>query len=593
MSNLLSRRDMDFLLFEWLAVGELLEKPLYQEHDAAVIAATIDLAEALAEEYFQSANRVADRVEPSLLPNGDVVLPDEIGAALSALRESGLMTAGQTADRGGMQLPFVVDRAALAWLQAASPAISGYALLTAAAANLLFEHGTPAQIEQFARPLLAGTDFGTMCLSEPQAGSSLGDIRTRAVRDGDRYRLFGNKMWISGGNHSLSRSITHLVLARVEGAPAGVKGLSLFLVPRDVTLADGSTARNDVVVAGLNHKMGQRGTVNTALNFGEGAHMPDGEAGAIGFLIGAESAGMSLMFHMMNEARIGVGTGAAAIGYAGFLHSLDYARGRIQGRAGGNGAPVPIIAHADVRRMLLIQKSYVEGALALNLYCARLVDEMRCCEGAQREALSLLLDILTPVAKAWPSHYCTEANSLAIQIHGGYGYTRDYPVEQFYRDNRLNPIHEGTNGIQALDLLGRKVVMREGRALALLAERVRASCARAATLDGDTAEHAACIARMLDRLLGVTAALAAEDEAEAVLANASPYLEIFGHLIIGWIWLEQVIACHGKGGDFYDGKRAAARYFRRWELPRAESMFDRVEAIDRTFLDMRAEWMSA
>jgi alkylation response protein AidB-like acyl-CoA dehydrogenase len=375
MSLILSRRDLDFVLFEWLAVEDLLSAPRYSEHDRETLVAVMDLAEKLAEQHFLPANRIADRDEPKLSNSGEVVLPVETAEALAAFAETGLLSASQPAEIGGGQLPFVIDRAAFAWLQAASPAISGYGLLSAAAANLLITHGSPEQIDKFAKPLLAGETFGTMCLSEPQAGSSLGDIATTAVPDGTgRYRLFGNKMWISGADHALATSITHLVLARVRGAAPGTKGLSLFLVPRDVEPSTGSKVRNDVVVAALNHKMGQRGTVNAALNFGEGAFTPGGEAGAIGYLVGSEGQGLSLMFTMMNEARIGVGMSAAAIGYTGFLHSADYARTRLQGRLAGQrdpgNAPVPIIEHPDVRRMLLIQKAYVEGALALNLYCA-------------------------------------------------------------------------------------------------------------------------------------------------------------------------------------------------------------------------------
>jgi butyryl-CoA dehydrogenase len=594
MTNILSQRDLRFLLFEWLRVEELLDTPFYRDHDKQTLEAVLDLAETLAHDRFQPANRIADNTEPLLRPDGGVELPDAVGTALGAFIESGMLGATQPADRGGMQLPFIIDRAAFAWLQAASPAISGYALLSAAAANLLFTHGSADQIETYARPLMAGTTFGTMCLSEPQAGSSLGEIRTRAERDGEgRYRIFGNKMWISGADHDLAGSITHLVLARVQGAPSGVRGLSLFIVPRDITLADGQTVHNDVIVAGLNHKMGQRGTVNAALNFGEGAFLPDGAAGAIGYLIGTEGNGLSLMFHMMNEARIGVGTSAAAIGYTGFLHAVEYARTRIQGRRPGATASVAIIDHPDVRRMLLVQKAFVEGALAFNLYCARLVDEARCAENAQvREDLTMLLDLLTPVAKAWPSQFCLEANNLAIQVYGGYGYTRDYPVEQFYRDNRLNAIHEGTNGIQALDLLGRKVTMNDGRALDIFAERVRTTCARGFALGGEAQDHARALEGALARLLGLTGQLAAEPDREAVLANAAPYLEAFGHLAIAWIWLEQLIASHGKSGDFYEGKRAAARYFRLWELPRTHVAIERLGAMDRTFLDTAAAWFS-
>ncbi len=359
----------------------------------------------------------------------------------------------------------------MTWFQAANVGTSGYPFLTMANANLLLAHGSPEQIETWVGPMLEGRYFGTMCLSEPGAGSSLADVTTRAEPQPDgTYRLFGNKMWISAGEHELSENIVHLVLARVAGAPDGVKGLSLFIVPK--VLPDGT--RNDVTLAGLNHKMGFRGTTNTLLNFGE-------KGGAVGDLVGEEGRGLAAMFHMMNEARIGVGLGAMALGYTGYLKSLQYAKERLQGRApGAAGTPVPIAEHADVKRMLLAQKSYVEGALALLLYCSRLVDEEKTAETAdERDAAHLLLDVLTPIAKSWPSQWCLAANDLAIQVHGGYGYTRDYDVEQHYRDNRLNPIHEGTHGIQGQDLLGRKVVMQGGAGLLALVGAIDETIARA------------------------------------------------------------------------------------------------------------------
>ena len=596
MSLILSRRDIDFLLFEWLDVDRLAALPRYAEHDRATFGAVLDLAQALAEDVVAPVNKLADREEPRLNADGTVSLPPEIHAAIDAIRASGLLAASQSAEVGGMQLPFVIDKAAFAWLQAASPAVSGYVMLTMAAANLLIEHGSPAQIEAYARPLLEGRHFGTMCLSEPQAGSSLGDVRTMAVPDGaGRYRLFGNKMWISGGDHELAESITHLVLARTKDAPAGVRGLSLFLVPRNLPGESGAVEHNDVIVAGLNHKMGQRGTVNTLLNFGEGAYRPGGAAGAIGFLIGAEGDGLRGMFTMMNEARIGVGTSAAAIGYTGYLHALDYARNRPQGRRVGAKDPrdpqLAIIEHPDVRRMLLTQKAYVEGALALNLYCAMLVDRQHGATGEAAQAIGLLLDLLTPIAKSWPSKYCLEANSLAIQVHGGYGYTRDYNVEQFYRDNRLNPIHEGTHGIHGLDLLGRKVVMQQGRALALFAAAVRETTERGLAAGDEPAAHAQAVAALLARVEAVTAILHDAGDPDAALANASTYLDVFGHLAIGWMWLEQLLACAGKAGAFYEGKRAAARYFRVWELPRTAPMLDLLAQIDRTTLDTEPAWL--
>lgn len=610
MSLILSRRDMDFLLFEWLDVAALLARPRHAEHDLQTISAVLDLAQSLAENLFAPHNKLSDRAEPAMLADGSVALPAEVKTALDALSQSGLLAASQDAEYGGMQLPFVVDKAAFAWFQAANAGTSGYALLTMAAANLLIERGSPDQVELYARPLLAGRCFGTMCLSEPQAGSSLADVRTQArPQDDGSYRLFGNKMWISGGEHGLSESITHLVLARVDNAPPGIKGLSLFIVPRDLPGEDGAMIRNDVVLAGLNHKMGQRGTVNTLLNFGEGASLPHGKPGAIGFLVGAEGEGLKAMFTMMNEARIAVGTSAAAIGYTGYLHALDYARSRPQGRPAGakdaSAPQVPIIRHADVRRMLLAQKSYVEGALALNLYCAKLVDELRTGPAEAREATAQLLELLTPIAKSWPSQYCLEANNLAIQVHGGYGYTRDYLVEQLYRDNRLNPIHEGTHGIQAIDLLGRKVVMADGAAFDAYREMILRSCARGAAV-ADAREHAVADARehavagarehavavrdLMEAVTATTAVLHATGDTELTLANAAVYLELVGHLTIGWVWLEQLLACDGKQGDFYDGKRAAARYFLRWELPKTGPMLALLASLDRTTLDVAPEW---
>ncbi len=408
-------------------------------------------------------------------------------------------------------------------------------------------------------------------------------------------------MWISGGEHDLTENIIHLVLARVPGGPPGVKGISLFIVPKRLVNADGSLGeRNDVALAGLNHKMGYRGTVNTLLNFGEGKFRPAGEAGAVGYLVGEQNRGLTYMFHMMNEARIGVGLGAAMLGYTGYLHALDYARSRPQGRHPGNKNPadpqVPIIGHADVKRMLLAQKSYVEAALALNLYCARLVDDQKTApDQAVRAEAGLLLDLLTPIAKSWPSQWCLEANSLAIQVHGGYGYTRDYPVEQFYRDNRLNPIHEGTHGIQGLDLLGRKVRQQGGAAYSLLGREIEKTCRDAGTLR-DTVLFARSLGEAAARAALTTEKLYAAGDLDKTLANASLYLEMFGHVVIAWIWLRQaVIAARALAGGtdeeaFYRGKLQAAGFFFRWELPKTAQWCDLLETLDTTTIDMQEDW---
>jgi alkylation response protein AidB-like acyl-CoA dehydrogenase len=566
---ILSRRDLDFLLYEWLDVESLTALPRYAEHSRETFDAFLDVSAQIAEREFAPHNRRSDAEEPTFDGDKVTVIP-EVARALKAFHDSGLLTAGMDSSVGGLQLPHVVNRACFAWFQAANIATSAYPLLTMANANLLLTHGSPEQIDTFVRPMLEGRFTGTMCLSEPQAGSSLAEVTTRAEPAGDgTYRLTGSKMWISGGDHELSETIVHLVLARVAGAPRGVKGLSLFVVPKHHVAADGTVgARNDVSLVGLNHKMGFRGTTNAVLAFD----------GATGHLVGEPGRGLAYMFHMMNEARIGVGAGAVALGYTGYLHAVAYARERLQGRPVTDkdpaAPPVPIIRHPDVRRMLLASKSYVEGGLALILYAAKLLDT-----GAD----PLLLDVLTPIVKAWPSQWCLKANDHAIQVHGGYGYTREYPVEQFYRDNRLNPIHEGTDGIQALDLLGRKVVMQGGAGLELLVRTVRATAAEA---PADLAWMAERLDAACTRLTDVTATLWAAGDPSRALANAWTYLNAAGHLVIAWMWLAQAIAAAGKDGAFYDGKRLAARYFFTHELPRTQVWFDLLASGDTLLADL-------
>lgn len=602
---LLSRQDVDFLLYEWLDVEALIQVPRFADHQRETFDSVLDLARTIAVEQFMPLYQRADREEPAF--DGTIVnIFPEVGTALRVVAEAGLIAAAHDYELGGMQLPTVIDKAASAYLMAANLSFNNYLMLTGANINLLLAHANPALIDAFVKPQLQGRFFGTMCLSEPQAGSSLSDILTRAEYEcesalGARYRLKGSKMWISGGDHELTENIVHLVLAKVPGPDGkllpGTKGISLFAVPKWLVGPDGCRAeRNDVALAGLNHKMGNRGTTNCLLNFGEGTrHRPSGKEGAVGYLVGSLNEGLACMFHMMNEARVSVGLGASAVGYTGYLHSLDYARNRSQGRLPTGKNPtspqVKLIEHADVRRMLLAQKSFVEGALAFNLYCARLIDlQHACTDAAERERLTLLLDILTPIAKSWPSQWCTCANDLAIQIHGGYGYTREYKVEQFYRDNRLNPIHEGTHGIQGLDLLGRKVVMKDGTAFRLLDERVEGTLAKAALAGAQCAEASVALRRQWHRLREVTRALWAAGKADVTLANASLYLEAFGHVVIAWIWLEQLLAVGPSEGDFYDGKRSAARYFFLYELPKVTAQLDLLASLDRTTLDMKDGW---
>jgi len=604
------RTTLDFFLYDWLAIPSLNTRERFADHSRETFDAVLDNSERIAAKEFAPYNRQIDLEEPHF--DGETVsMPACTGRAVQAYVASGMMSAAQDYDHGGMQLPCVMEMAANSFFSMSSIAIFGYPMLTLGNANLLLAHGTEKQKAVFAQPELSGKWFGTMCLSEPQAGSSLSDIATRAQPDGadyesdplgPRYRLRGNKMWISGGEHELSENIVHLVLAKIPDAdgklPPGVKGISLFIVSKKLVNADGtlSGARNDVVLAGLNHKLGYRGTTNTLLNFGEGKFQPGGSAGAIGYRVGEPGQGLKYMFHMMNEARIGVGMGATMLGMAGYLASLDYARNRPQGRpmqAGGKDASAPqvkIIEHADVKRMLLAQKSYSEGALALGLYCARLVDEQHTGAPESAAEAALLLEMLTPIAKSWPSEWCLEANSLAIQVLGGCGYTRDFPVEQYWRDNRLNMIHEGTHGIQGMDLLGRKVVMQNGKGLMLLASRMTDTIKRASAQPA-LQEHAKALGEAVKALGAATQTAWSGGTPVEVLANATLYLQAFGHVVLSWVWLDVAITATAQSNEaLREGKLAACRYFFHYELPKIEAWLQVVRGRDQTCAQMQDDW---
>ena len=595
-SMLVSRSDLDFLLYDWLRVDELTKRDRFAEHSRETFDAVLELCEQLATRYFANHNKKSDANEPTFDGQHVTVIP-EVKEAIEAAAQADIIAMTMDQRLGGAQLPATVAQAAFAWFAAANVSTAGYLMLTMANANLLATFGTDEQIETFVQPMLAGRFSGTMALSETQAGSSLADITTRAEPQSDgSYRLFGSKMWISGAEHEMTDNIVNLVLAKIPGGPPGTKGISLFIVPKYLLDADGSIGeRNDVALAGLNHKMGQRGITNTVLNVGDGTFTPGGTPGAVGYLVGEQHRGIAYMFTMMNEARLGVGMGAVALGYTGYLKSVEYARQRPQGRPVTSKDPaapqIPIIEHADVKRMLLAQKAYVEGGMALLLYCAKLVDLQHSAESDQeREQATMLLDILTPVAKSWPSQWCLEANNLAIQVHGGYGYSREYDVEQHYRDNRLNPIHEGTHGIQSLDLLGRKVVARNGANLVALGEAVSVTVSAGHSLGGEPAEMAAQLGSAWNRLAAVTAGMFSSGDVDAALANSVVYLEAFGHIVVAWIWLELTLAAHGQTGDFHDGKRQAARFFYRHELPKTAPQLDLLESLDRTALEMRDSW---
>lgn len=596
---LLNRDDLDFLLYDVLQSASLLERQRYSDHTRETFDAALNTANKLAAQYFMPHNRKSDENEPEFDGTKVTTLP-EIGEAVRTFAQAGFLAATHDYDLGGMQLPVTISQSCLAFFRAANVGTSAYCFLTAANANLIRAFGNEDQKNRYLPALLEGRWLGTMALTEPNAGSSVPDLRTTAtpLPDG-RYAIKGNKIFISGGDHDIGENIVHLVLARLPDAPPGAKGLSLFIVPKYRVDAEGNMGEsNDVALGGLIHKMGYRGTTSTMLNFGENDR-------CIGELIGEVGQGLRFMFHMMNEARIGVGMGATMLAYTAYRHALVYAQERTQGRLPGtndpSSPPVAIIQHADVRRMLITQKSYAEGALHLCLYAARLADDEKTHpDPAQREIASQVLAVLIPIVKSWPARYGLAVNDLAIQVHGGYGYTREYPVEQFYRDNRLNALHEGTHGIQAMDLLARKAGMNQGKALEHLHERVRATIV-AARNSGSTnlADRAAELEAAWNELLATTRILlnAVHEDPIKGSANAAYYLDLFGHHVLAWLWLEQAVAAHGLVAqrahqtNFLQGKLAACDWFFNTELALTSSVHDLLRRTECNSLTTEIAWL--
>ena len=596
---LLDPRDLDFMLYELFDVESMTSRERYSDHNRETFDAAINTSRVVAEKYFLPIRQKVDTNQPTFDGEKVHMIP-EIKVALDAVVEAGLAAPGADYELGGMQLPALVAAVSGAYLNAAASTTMGYIGLTNANANLINAHGTPQQKEKWLAPLLNGRFAGTMAMSEPGAGSSLSDLTTYAVPvDDGTYRITGNKIWISGGDHELNENIVHLVLARVKGAARGVKGISLFIVPKFLVNDDGSLgARNDVTLAGLFHKMGGRGQTSTALNFGE-------KEGATGYLVGEENRGLLYMFHMMNEARIMVGSAASIIALCGYQYSLDYAKERPQGRLPSTkdplSPPVNIIEHADVRRMLLAQKAYAEGAYALCLLGTKLADDLHTAPSEkERKEAHQLLDFLTPIIKSWPSEYGPKANYLAIQVLGGSGYVNEHPVEMMYRDNRLNPIHEGTTGIQSLDLLARKVPQNDlaGYTACLEAIQDTVAVARNRPELSDFADELDAAIGTVKEVTEFLLGSMLEKDIDLVLANSVKYLDLFGNVVIAWIWLKQgVVAAagleassHTADKNFYSGKLQAMRYFYRYELPEIDAWATLLLALDDTTLAMQADW---
>jgi alkylation response protein AidB-like acyl-CoA dehydrogenase len=599
---LLDDRDVELILDEVLDLGRLLALPYFADHDRDTCQMLIEAARDLARDAMFPAYRALDS-EPPRLVDGRVLVHPRMRELYARLAELGVAAASRPHAVGGSQVPLAVFSLASAYLMAGNLSAYGYFGLTQGAAHLLEAFGDEALRTAYMAPMYRGEWTGTMALTEPQAGSSLADITTTAESTPDgHYLVRGSKIFISGGDHDLTDNVVHMTLARIRGAPAGMKGVSLFCVPKR-RLEHGVLVDNDVAVTGLIHKIGWRGLPSLALAYGE-------RGDCRGWLVGEPHQGIRYMFQMMNEARIMIGLNGVSTASVAYHESLAYARVRTQGRpVGAKDAAtpaVPLVAHADVRRMLLRQHAIVLGGLVLIARISSYSDLAHHAQDpAERERAGHLLELLTPVAKSFPAERGFEANALALQIHGGYGYSSEYLPEAWLRDQKLNSIHEGTTGIQALDLLGRRAVARGGAGLVALGAEIAAACTRARAAGVDPAWIAA-----VDRAVGVVGALTAElgrrglaGDAEAMLAHASDYLDLFGTVVIAWQWLElAAIAREALAGSlprgrasrdagYYQAKLAAAQYWIRTELPRIDHLATLCRDAEDSYARLDPDWL--
>ncbi len=593
----LSERNLKFLLHEVFDAQEICRFPEFSKHTPKIFDMIVDAAVKLAKDLYKPYLEEMDK-QASVLENGRVKVHPVVKKIMKEAGDGGWIGLRFAEQDGGENLPVLIGGACEFVFAAANYSASVYTHLTAGAANLIISFGTPGMQETYVPKMLEGKWQGTMALTEPQAGSSLSDIATTAVpTDEGFYKICGQKIFISAGDHDGVENIIHLLLARIEGAPAGVKGISLFVVPRLRPEKDHTLVQNDVQVTQIYHKLGYRGSPITELSFGE-------KGDCRGYLVGEPNNGLKCMFKMMNEARIGVGMGACGIASAAYYASCEYAISRPQGRKIGgkdpDRPPVPIIEHADVKRMLLFQRSIVEGSLSLLLQCALYADMEKAGPVADREKARLLLEILTPVAKTYPSEMGILSTSQGIQCLGGYGYCEDFPLEQFFRDSRIHPIHEGTTGIQGMDLLGRKIIMEEGKAFAAYRTEVRKTIDAASSFK-ETNPYAEKLENALKRLENVTAgllAVAQKHGAETFLSDATLYLEFFGIVSVAWQWLKQGVAIKQaldvarkkKEVWFYQGKMFTLKYFFEYELPKIEGLAMRLESDDHLTVDMAVEY---
>ena len=592
-----SDRNLKFLLYEILNAEQVTELNAFSMHNRKMFDRVLDACAKLARDLYKPCLEEMDRQQPEL-KDGSVMVHPVVRKIMTQSGDGGWIGLDFSEEDGGEQLPSVIGGACYFIFAAANYSASIYPHLTGGAAHLIASFGSRDLFDACVPNMLSGKWQGTMALTEPQAGSSLSDITTTATpAEEGYYHLKGQKIFISAGDHNAVENVIHLMLARIDGAPPGVKGISLFVVPKLRAGADGQLVHNDITVSQVYHKLGYRGAPITELVIGE-------KDDCRGYLVGEPNQGLRYMFQMMNEARLGVGMGAAAIASAAYYAALEYAGSRPQGRKLKAKDPllpqVPIIDHADVRRMLLFQRAVVEGSLAVLLQGCFYRDLFHAGEGDEKEKARLLLDILTPVAKSYPSEMGILSTSTALQCFGGYGYCDDFPVEQYYRDVRIHPIHEGTTGIQGMDLLGRKVVMEGGNAFRLYLDEVRTTVDAARQVDA-TAPFAESLAKDLESLERVTLHLisvASEKGAEVFLADATLYLEFFGIITVAWQWLKQGIAAQKglvsarsqKELNFYQGKLLTCAYFFEYELPKTDGLAKRLMSSRHPTMEMKPEY---
>ena len=574
----LSLSNLNFLIWDVFKLDEILKHHYYRHQDKDAVNMMVDSAVKIAEKHLQPFMKEMDRNPPELV-NGQIKSHPKISKLIKAMGDGGWYSATASMDEGGMQIPLMVDAVANLIFQAANNGTYGFTGLNAGAANLISAFASNELKEEYVPNLHSGKWQGTMALTEPDAGSSLGDIKSTAAATGEDgvYKIRGQKIFISAGDVEHVDNIVHMMLARIEGEPSGTKGISLFIVPK-FRKEKNKNVSNDVKTAGIFHKMGQKATPTVHLSMGD-------KKDCIGYLVGEKNQGLNYMFKLMNEARISVGIGAAAMASAAYYASLEYANERPQGRVKGEEKSedqAMIIEHADVKRMLLKQKAIVEGSISLIIQCANFADLVKTKEGDLRDHYQLLLDLLTPVVKTYPSERGIESVSEALQCLGGYGYTEDFELEQLYRDIRITPLYEGTTGIQSLDLLGRKVLMENGKAMQLLAKEFEFTVRDARYFEelNDVVDPFIAGSDELKKVTHHLLSYAMNSKLDRFVADATVYMEMFGLVCLGWQWLKQgvvvVDSCRKNvenlENPFYLGKLHTMRYFFTYEYPRVYSL---------------------